>query len=275
MPEADWAGPEQSRNQLYAALAAAQGAVMAALKETEGQVGTAKRKYADLASCWDACREKLSSNGLCVIQIPVAEGTRVSVTTILGHKSGQEISGTLTLVSQVATPQGIGSAITYGRRYGLCSMVGIAPEDDDGEAASSDKKADRAIGAIAAKQVADRKLAALSAGQPRREVDKAEAAPIDEDLGPVPEFPTELEVELLKSVEAEKKKERSAIFKMRDAFGEIKPAIGEERYYGILALHKFKKANEITDLDLGKDIYKQMLSYLPEGNVLRNRPVKD
>ena len=41
----------------------------------------------------------------------------------------------MTLTAGQNTPQAVGSAITYGRRYGLAAMVGIAPEDDDGEAA--------------------------------------------------------------------------------------------------------------------------------------------
>lgn len=120
---------------LYAAMAAAQGAMRGALKDTTGQIGQQKTKYADLASCWDSCRDALAKNGVAVIQIPSAAGAQVTVKTILGHKSGQELSSELTITSQGGTPQQIGSAITYARRYGLCAMVGIAPEDDDGAAA--------------------------------------------------------------------------------------------------------------------------------------------
>jgi hypothetical protein len=66
-----------------------------------------------------------------------ADGARVTVTTILAHSSGEFISEALTMTAAQNTPQGVGSTITYGRRYGLASMVGIAPEDDDGNAASA------------------------------------------------------------------------------------------------------------------------------------------
>jgi hypothetical protein len=100
-----------------------------------------KSKYADLASVWAACREPLSRNGLAILQPVSAEGPAVTVTTILAHSSGEWISESLTMTAQQNTPQGVGSAITYGRRYGLSSMVGIAPDDDDGHAASGRQRA--------------------------------------------------------------------------------------------------------------------------------------
>lgn len=95
-----------------------------------------KSKYADLAAVWDACREPLSKHGLSILQPVSAEGPKVTVRTILLHTSGEFLEEALTLTAAQDTPQAIGSVITYGRRYGLSSMVGIAPEDDDGEAAS-------------------------------------------------------------------------------------------------------------------------------------------
>jgi ERF superfamily len=93
-----------------------------------------RSKYADLASIRDACRP-LAKFGLAHLQPTRAEGPHVTVTTILIHSSGEWISEDLTLTAVANTPQAVGSAITYGRRYGLAAMVGIAPEDDDGEAA--------------------------------------------------------------------------------------------------------------------------------------------
>jgi hypothetical protein len=120
-------------------------ALAGALSKAQGQMEGAakgninphfKSKYADLASVWDACREPLTKNGLAVLQPVKADGAKVTVTTILMHSSGEWIEESLTMTAQQNTPQGVGSAITYGRRYGLASMVGIAPEDDDGNAAS-------------------------------------------------------------------------------------------------------------------------------------------
>jgi hypothetical protein len=100
-----------------------------------------KSKYADLASVWDACRAPLAKNGLSVLQPVRADGPSVTVTTILAHSSGEWIEESLTMTAAQNTPQGVGSAITYGRRYGLSAMVGIAPEDDDGNAASAQPQA--------------------------------------------------------------------------------------------------------------------------------------
>ena len=121
---------------LAAALSATQGEMRHALKDSTGQIGQQKTKYADLASCWEACREPLSKNGISVAQTPSADGVKVTITTLLMHKSGEWIESELTMVSTQNTPQAIGSCITYARRYSLASIVGISPEDDDGTAAS-------------------------------------------------------------------------------------------------------------------------------------------
>jgi len=95
-------------------------------------------KYADLASVWDAAREPLVSNGFAVVQLPTTsrDCKTVSIRTVLLHESGGEISNDLMLPVVKQDPQGFGSAITYGRRYALAAILGIAPEDDDGNAAS-------------------------------------------------------------------------------------------------------------------------------------------
>jgi hypothetical protein len=96
-----------------------------------------KSRYADLSSCWAAARGPLTANGLGVIQTTeIGEaGVPVIVTTLV-HKSGQWIRGRLSMAPAKADPQGVGSAITYGRRYGLCAMLGIVSDaDDDGEGA--------------------------------------------------------------------------------------------------------------------------------------------
>ncbi len=118
---------------LAAALVAAQRVVTTAKRDsTNPHYGS---RYADLASVWEACRDPLTSHGIAVVQIPSADGNRVTVTTLLVHASGARLEGALTMTAKDASPQAIGSAITYARRYALMAMVGIAPEDDDGEAA--------------------------------------------------------------------------------------------------------------------------------------------
>ena len=98
-------------------------------------------KYADLAAVWDTIRKPLSDNGFAVIQDPSVEGTQVTISTLLSHISGEWIKSQLKLTSEAPNPQKIGSAISYGRRYSLLSMLGLASEDDDGNAASGTKEA--------------------------------------------------------------------------------------------------------------------------------------
>lgn len=122
-------------NELAAALAKAQGEITGALKDSSNPFF--KSKYADLASCWDACRKQLSANGLSVIQTTdVLDGT-VVVRTVLAHASGQWISGILPVKAKDDGPQAQGSGITYARRYALAAIVGLAQIDDDAEAAQA------------------------------------------------------------------------------------------------------------------------------------------
>lgn len=120
-------------NELAAALAKAQAKIQGAKKDAINP--HFKSKFADLGGCWEVCREPLSSNGLSILQPASTHDGRVNVETILLHASGQWITSELTLPVAQPTAQSIGAAITYGRRYGLCAMVGITQEDDDGEGA--------------------------------------------------------------------------------------------------------------------------------------------
>src|SRR3990167_6478429 len=120
---------------LATALAKAQGAVKAAVKDSVNP--HYKSRYADLASIWDACREPLSKNGLSVVQMPGEyKDGNVSLETVLLHTSGECLRAVASAPCQQQTAQGVGSALTYLRRYALAAFVGIAPEEDDGEAAS-------------------------------------------------------------------------------------------------------------------------------------------
>lgn len=124
-----------SISELAQALSKAQAQIKGATKDSTNP--HFKSRYADLASVWDACRDALAANGLAVSQHPAADGQRVEMTTILMHTSGQWLESVLAMTAQQATPQAIGSAITYARRYALMSVVGIAADDDDGQHAST------------------------------------------------------------------------------------------------------------------------------------------
>jgi len=120
-------------NELAAALSKAQASITGALKDSANPFF--KSKYADLASCWDACRKQLTDNGLSVIQTTDIVADTVVVRTMLAHSSGQWISGILPVKAKDDGPQAQGSGITYARRYALAAMVGLAQIDDDAEAA--------------------------------------------------------------------------------------------------------------------------------------------
>lgn len=101
-----------------------------------------KSKYADLGACLDAVNDALLENGIALYQETFEDATGVTVETVLLHESGETIrGGKLHVPASKQDPQGYGSALTYARRYSLQAACGIAPEDDDGNAASAQKKA--------------------------------------------------------------------------------------------------------------------------------------
>ena len=121
---------------LYAALAAAQADMGPALKDTKND--HFKSKYADLASVMAACLPALNANGIAVIQPPYQDenGNRFVKTVFVHGETGQQAECAVPLIVAKNDMQAYGSAVTYARRYGLMSMAGIAPEDDDGNAAA-------------------------------------------------------------------------------------------------------------------------------------------
>jgi len=120
--------------QLASALAKAQKTMEGASKDSKNpHFGS---RYADLASIVDACREPLADNEIAVVQSSNTDGVLVRMTTTLLHSSGEWIeSDPLQVQGKDAGPQAVGSCLTYLRRYQLAAMVGIAPADDDAEAA--------------------------------------------------------------------------------------------------------------------------------------------
>lgn len=95
-----------------------------------------KNRYADLSSIIEATRASLSKHGLSFIQCPVVVDGRLLTVSRLMHKSGQWLESDLSLKPGQDAPQAYGSAITYGRRYGLGALLGISTDDDDDGAAA-------------------------------------------------------------------------------------------------------------------------------------------
>jgi hypothetical protein len=95
-----------------------------------------KSKYADLSACVEAVLDALNANGIFLSQKTYLDESGVTVETVFVHESGETFSGgTLHVPAAKQDPQGYGSALSYARRYSLMAACGIAPEDDDGNAA--------------------------------------------------------------------------------------------------------------------------------------------
>lgn len=119
---------------LAAAMAKAQAAMKPAIKDSTNPAF--RSKYADLTAVWDACRGPLTANGITVWQDVLATDSGIAVTTRLTHASGQWVEfGPLIVPLTKRDAHGVGSATSYGRRYGLSAAIGIVADDDDGNAA--------------------------------------------------------------------------------------------------------------------------------------------
>ncbi len=126
--------------QIASALVKAQKAFGPALKTATNP--HFKKNYADLAACIEAVVDALNANGIALVQQTSDCSDGVIVETVFVHESGETFSsGRLHVPSTKHDAQGYGSALTYARRYSLMAACGIAPEDDDGNAATKKKPA--------------------------------------------------------------------------------------------------------------------------------------
>jgi hypothetical protein len=121
------------------ALALAQKEIKHAVKDATN--GHLKNSYATLESVIDASKEALLKSGILVIQSP---GSKTLVTR-LQHVSGEYIESEIELLFTKQDMQGLGSAITYARRYSLAALLNITQADDDGSAASKAEKKARQV----------------------------------------------------------------------------------------------------------------------------------
>jgi len=121
-------------DKLASALAKAQSEMKGAEKKSTNPFF--QSSYADLHTVIEASLPHLTKYGLSVIQGNDSKPGEFYVTTMLLHESGQWIKSHLKMPVEKVTAQAIGSTITYGRRYGFSSMVGISQYDDDGNSLS-------------------------------------------------------------------------------------------------------------------------------------------
>ena len=118
-------------NNLLEALSKMQGVLDNAKKGSDNPYF--KSKYADLAQCLSVAKKPMADNGLSISQHCTFDGNFVQCVTVLGHSSGQMMVSTLNVPVAKKDAQGIGSSITYARRYALSSIIGLTQKDDDGE----------------------------------------------------------------------------------------------------------------------------------------------
>jgi hypothetical protein len=130
------------------------GQLAAALAKAQGEFGPLrkgavnpfyKNRYADLASVMDVARVPLVDNELSITQTHAESETgHLIIETTLMHSSGEWITGHIKMPLSKNDPQGYGSATTYARRYALQAILGLAAEDDDGNAATHTNGEDHA-----------------------------------------------------------------------------------------------------------------------------------
>lgn len=119
--------------ELFTALHKAQAEMSGAVKDANNPFF--KNKYADLTSVIKAIKEPCSNNSLFFTQHPILNDNAVGVETVVVHSSGQFMASKLLIPMSKLDPQGVGSCITYARRYSLQAIFGIPAVDDDGHAA--------------------------------------------------------------------------------------------------------------------------------------------
>jgi len=111
-----------------------------ALSKAQGEMSNAafnkvnphfKSRYADLSAVRDSVISALSKNEISLIQTTDIIDNKIILITTLCHSSGQYISSKMPVIAEKPTPQSLGSALTYARRYALSSIAGIASEEDD------------------------------------------------------------------------------------------------------------------------------------------------
>jgi hypothetical protein len=119
---------------IYPALIKVQGELPEIVKNKENPFF--KSQYADLPGIVSQCAPVLAENSMTVIQGADSIDGQPWLFMRIIHESGQWVESGMPLLMTKKDPQGVGSAVTYARRYLYCSMLGLTPdEDDDGNAA--------------------------------------------------------------------------------------------------------------------------------------------
>ncbi len=188
----------ESVKEIYGALASAIGEIPNPPKNATNP--HFKNRYADLSGILDTVKPILKKNGLAVVQGVETESNLVKIQTRIIHVSGEWIESELTLQAAGTDPQKIGSAITYGRRYSISSMLNIAADDDDdGEE--------------------NRKKENQKAPEPVKTQNQQKPAPVKTPLNPLDR---EL-LGILDMIEPDRQKQRQIMDYIKAKFGETAP----------------------------------------------------
>jgi hypothetical protein len=177
---------------IHAAFVKAQSQFGAALKTSTNP--HFRSRYADLYACIEAVIDALNANGIALMQQTFECENGVMVETIFIHESGETLSsGKLHVPATKHDPQGYGSALTYARRYSLMCATGLAPSDDDGNAAS--KTAPKPIAAKSVTQDVFDKLSIADQEQIRSFAVEVIAMAAKDDIAGCVEYVKSLELD--------------------------------------------------------------------------------
>lgn len=124
-------------SEVVAALVKARAAFGPAVKDATADTGQYSYSYLTLARLTEVTDQPLSDNGLIPLNQVYSTGDGMFLLTRIAHTSGEWLGSRYPIRPTKPDPQGVGSAISYARRYSLMSLLGLAAEDDDGAAAST------------------------------------------------------------------------------------------------------------------------------------------
>ena len=184
-----------------------------------------KNRYADLATILETAKPVLMKNGLAIIQGAEADGNIVKIRTRIVHISGEWIETDLSMSATGADPQKIGSAITYGRRYGLSAMLNIAADDDDDGEENRKKENQKPVAATTPAPV-------KTQNQPKPAPAKTQN-PLDKEL-----------LGILDMIEPDRHKQRQIMDYVKAKFGETSPDFRNSN-----DAHKRKYIEAVANLD--------------------------
>jgi len=118
------------------AFARALGEIVNVAKTQTADTGKYSYTYADLGDVLDECKRACGDQGLTIVQVPTVQDGFLALGMWLIHAGGGQVTFDPLMMQLPKEAQAYGSALTYARRYQLLTVFGIAPEDDDGRAAT-------------------------------------------------------------------------------------------------------------------------------------------